>query len=41
MSIKLNSIGGYRWNQPGQWITWKVDVPEDGLYQLALSVDKM
>ena len=33
--IRLNSIGGYRWNQPGQWISWTVDVPEDGLYKLA------
>ncbi len=20
--IRLNAIGGYRWNQPGQWIAW-------------------
>lgn len=33
--IRLNSIGGYRWQQPGQWISWKVEVPEDGLYKLA------
>lgn len=33
--IRLNTIGGYRWNQPGQWITWEIDVPEDGLYKLA------
>lgn len=32
---RLNTIGGYRWSQPGQWITWEVDVPEDGLYQIA------
>lgn len=34
--IRLNAIGGYRWNQPGQWISWTVDVPADGLYKLAL-----
>lgn len=33
--IRLNTIGGYRWAQPGQWIRWEVDVPEDGLYILA------
>lgn len=33
--IRLNTIGGYRWNQPGQWVSWVVDVPEDGLYKLA------
>lgn len=33
--IRLNAIGGYRWNQPGQWISWRVEVPEDGLYKLA------
>lgn len=33
--IRLNSIGGYRWSQPSQWITWEVDVPEEGLYKIA------
>lgn len=36
--IRLNTIGGYRWNLPGQWIVWKVNVPEDGLYRLAFKV---
>lgn len=36
--IRLNTIGGYRWNLPGQWIAWKVDVPESGLYRLAFKV---
>ena len=30
--LRLNGIGGFRWNQAGQWITWKFAVPEDGLY---------
>lgn len=30
----LNVIGGVRWKQGGQYITWKVEVPETGLYQL-------
>jgi len=34
--IRLNSIGRERWQQPGQWITWKVDVPESGLYKIVL-----
>jgi len=36
--IRLNTIGGYRWNMPGQWIVWKFDVPESGLYKIALKV---
>ena len=34
--IRLNAIGGYRWSQPGQWIRWEVDVPEAGLYKIAV-----
>lgn len=34
--IRLNSIGGYRWNLPGQWIKWRFEVPESGLYQIVL-----
>lgn len=34
-AIKLNIIGGNNWNKNGQWISWKVDVPEDGLYKVA------
>ncbi len=34
--IRMNSIGGNNWNQVGQWITWTVDVPEDGLYEIAV-----
>lgn len=33
--IRLNSIGGWRFNQPGQWITWEFEVPESGLYTIA------
>ncbi len=35
---KLNIIGGSGWTQSGSYITWKVDVPADGLYQLAFRV---
>lgn len=34
--IRMNTIGGYNWRWPGQWISWKVDVPEDGLYKLGV-----
>lgn len=34
--IRLNSIGGHRWDTPGQWISWEFEVPEDGLYQIAI-----
>ncbi len=33
--IRMNSIGGYRWRHPGQWITWEFEVPEDGLYNIS------
>jgi len=34
--IRINSIGGLNWKIPGQWIEWEIEVPEDGLYQIAL-----
>lgn len=34
--IVYNTIGGGSWGQEGQWLEWTVDVPEDGLYVLAL-----
>ncbi len=33
---KLNVIGGYRWRTGNQSITWEFEVPEDGLYKIAL-----
>lgn len=33
---RLNVIGGANWNLNGQWISWEVEVPEDGLYEIAL-----
>ncbi len=36
--LKVNMIGGLNWKLPGEWIEWEVDVPEDGLYKLALKV---
>lgn len=31
---KINCIGGTRWQSPGQWITWQIDVPQSGLYHI-------
>lgn len=35
-NIVLNTIGGKSWNTSGDWISWDVDVPEDGLYRVAM-----
>jgi len=32
--LRINAIGGYNWRLPGETITWEVEVPEAGLYQL-------
>lgn len=32
---KLNAIGGTKWTSPGDWITWDIDVPEAGFYQIS------
>jgi len=34
--VRLNTIGGYNWRIPGQWVTWEVEVPEEGLYQITI-----
>lgn len=34
---KLNTIGGEsHWSLPGQCVTWEFEVPEDGLYKIAI-----
>ncbi len=33
-NIKINYGGGSQWKQPGQWISWEVNVPEDGFYYI-------
>lgn len=33
---KLNTIGGENWATADQSVTWKFDVPEDGMYQITL-----
>ncbi len=34
--IRLNTTGGERWSQPGDWITWEFDVPQSGLYKIGI-----
>ncbi|MDQ6421864.1 extracellular solute-binding protein [Paenibacillus sp. LHD-117] len=34
--IRLNTIGGYNWSEAGQWMTWEIEVPEDGLYHIGV-----
>ncbi|MWV43722.1 extracellular solute-binding protein [Paenibacillus sp. HJL G12] len=33
--LRNNAMGGYAWRLPGQWIEWEIEVPKDGLYQIA------
>jgi len=33
----INHIGGTTWNNTGSEITWKVNVPKDGLYKLGIA----
>lgn len=33
--LKLNVIGSTKWQEPGQYISWKLTVPQDGYYKLA------
>jgi len=34
--LKYNVIGGDNWNTSGQWVEYKVSVPETGLYKIVL-----
>ncbi|XEC93625.1 extracellular solute-binding protein [Paenibacillus tarimensis] len=36
--IRVNTIGGFNWRVPGQWIAWEVEAPETGLYSIGLKV---
>ncbi len=33
---KVNTIGGFNWRIPGQWIEWEVNIPETGLYKIGV-----
>lgn len=37
---RINTIGGYNWRIPGQWIEWEIDVPETGLYKIAFKAQQ-
>ncbi len=34
--IRYNCIGGNSWKYQSQWISWKVEVPESGLYKIGV-----
>lgn len=36
--VLLNTVGGYHWNSVGQYIIWKINAPEDGLYKVCMRV---
>ncbi|BBH24199.1 ABC transporter substrate-binding protein [Paenibacillus baekrokdamisoli] len=36
VKMRINTIGGSNWDTPGQWISWKLEVPEDGWYKLGV-----
>jgi len=37
---RVNTIGGYNWRLPGEWIEWEFEVPESGLYQIGFKVQQ-
>ncbi len=36
--IRLNTLGGRSWERPGEWASWVVDIPADGLYEIAFRI---
>jgi ABC-type glycerol-3-phosphate transport system substrate-binding protein len=36
--IRVNHIGGGSWSAPGSWIEWEFEVPQAGLYSIAMNV---
>lgn len=37
VTSKLNYIGNTNWQVPGETLTWKISVPQDGMYSLGLN----
>lgn len=35
-TIRINTAGGEMWKQTGQWMSWNMEVPEDGYYNLGV-----
>ncbi len=38
--VRYNTIGGITWRVPGDFITWQIEVPSSGLYQLTFKVSQ-
>jgi ABC-type glycerol-3-phosphate transport system substrate-binding protein len=36
--MRINHIGGTSWSEPGSWVEWRIWVPQEGLYNIALNV---
>lgn len=36
--IRLNTLGGEKWQTAGHWVEWEITVPESGWYKLAMRV---
>ncbi len=34
--LRLNTIGGTRWQKPGEWVEWEFEVPRNGLYKIGI-----
>ncbi len=34
--VRLNQLSGDKFKVAGQWVSWEIEVPEDGLYEIAL-----
>jgi len=39
-NIVINYSGGSPWSEPGMWIEWEFEVPESGLYNIAMNVQQ-
>ncbi len=35
VKLRLNTLGGYNWRYSGQWISWEIEAPKDGLYNIS------
>ncbi len=36
LHTRINIGGGAQWKAPGAWISWKIEVPEDGFYNIGI-----
>ena len=37
-NFRLNVFGGWRWQRPGELVSWQITVPASGLYQIGLKL---